>query len=149
MATPSTQENVAIVRQLLEQAFGDGDLDALDELLAEDFVGHAPAEPGHGTETQDRDRVADEIQRAHAGLSDLKFTIEETVAEGDLVAVRSTVTGVHDGTFMGAPPTGERVQFAAMNVFRIDDGEVSEDWALWDAMSLMNQLGMAPERPPE
>lgn len=144
MSRTTTEENKDLVRRLLEEAFGGGDLDVLDEVLAEDFVAHAPAEPGHEPETQDRDRVAEEIERAHEGLADLRFTIDEAVAEGDLVAVRSTATGVHEGEFMGAPPTGEEVQFRAMNFFRIEDGEIAEDWALWDAFGLMGQLGVEP-----
>jgi steroid delta-isomerase-like uncharacterized protein len=149
LSTTTTEENKELVRRLLVEAFGGGDLDVLEELLAEDFVGHAPSEPGpgHEAETQDRDRVAAEIERAHEGLADLQFTVEETIAEGDLVAVRSTITGRHEGEFMGAPPTGERVEFDAMNVLRIEDGEVVEDWALWDAVTLMGQLGIAPEGP--
>lgn len=149
MSTTTTEENKELVRRLLVEAFGRGDLDVLDELLAEDFVGHAPAEPGHGAETQDRDRVAEEIERAHEGLADLRFTVDEIIAEGNLVAVRSTATGVHEGEFMGVPPTGEQVEFRAMNFFRIEDGEVIEDWALWDAVTLMGQLGIAPDGPPE
>lgn len=150
MSTTTTEENKELVRRLLVEAFGGGDLDVLDELLADDFVGHAPSEPGpgHGTETQDRDRVAEEIERAHEGLADFQFTINETIAEGNLVAVRSTITGRHEGEFMGAPPTGEQVQFDAMNFFQIEDGEVVQDWALWDAVTLMGQLGIAPEEPP-
>jgi len=145
----TTKENKELVRRLLEEAFGGGDRDVLDELLADNFVGHAPSEPDHEAETQDRDRVAEEIGRAHEGLADLEFTVNETIAEGNLVAARSTITGRHEGEFMGAPPTGEQVQFDAMNVFRIEDGEVAEDWASWDAVTLMGQLGIAPEGPPE
>lgn len=149
MSTTTIEENREIVRRLLEEAFGEGDLDVLEELLAEEFVGHAPSEPGHDAELQDRDRVAEEIERAHEGLSDLAFTVVQTIAEGDLVAARSTITGNHDGEFMGAPPTGNRVEFDAMNVFRLEDGEVVEDWALWDAFGLMSQIGMAPDGPPK
>lgn len=148
MSTTTIEENKELVRRLLVEAFGRGDLDVLDELLAEDFVGHAPAEPGHGAETQDRDRVAEEIERAHEGLADLRFTVDEIIAEGNLVAVRSTVTGRHEEEFMGAPPTGEEVQFRAMNFLRIEDGKVVEDWAFWDALGLMGQLGIAPEGAP-
>lgn len=149
MATTTTTENKELVRRLLEEGFGSGDLDVLDELLDGDFVAHAPSEPGHEAEMQDRDRVAEEIERAHEGLDDLRFTVEETIAEGNLVAVRSTITGRHEGEFMGAPPTGERVEFDAMNFFRIEDGKITEDWALWDALGLMQQLGIGPEGPPE
>lgn len=151
MSTTTTGEHKERVRRLLEEAFGGGDLDVLDELLADDFAGHAPSEPGpgHGAETQDRDRVAEEIERAHEGLADLRFTVDELLAEEDLVAARSTITGRHEGEFMGVPPTGEQVEFRAMNFFRFEDGEVVEDWALWDATTLMGQLGIAPGGPPE
>lgn len=151
MSTTTTEENKELVRRLLEEVFGGGDLDALDELLADNFVGHAPSEPGpgHEAETQDRERVAEEIERAHEGLADLQFTVDEIIGEGNLVAVRSTITGRHEGEFVGASPTGEQVEFRAMNFFRVEDGEVVEDWALWDAVTLMGQLGIAPEGPPE
>lgn len=148
MATTTTTENKELVRQLLEEAFGDGDVDRLDDLLADDFVGHAPAEPGHDAELQDRERLAEEIERAHAGLADVTFTVEQTIAEDDLVAVRSTFSGRHEGEFMGAPPTGDRIEVDAMNVFRVENGEIAEDWAMWDVFGLLSQLGLVPEGPP-
>lgn len=149
MASTSTTENMALVRRLLEEGFGRADRQILGEVLAADFIGHAPAEPGHDAEKQDREHLAEEIERAHAGLANLEFSIQDMIAQDDRVAVRSTIRGRHDGEFMGAPPTGEQVEFAAMNVFRIENGEIAEDWALWDAFGLLSQLGMLPDGPPE
>ena len=82
MSMTTTEENKELVRRLLEEAFGGGDRDVLDELLADNFVGHAPSEPDHEAETQDRDRVAEEIGRAHEGLADLEFTVNEPSPRG-------------------------------------------------------------------
>lgn len=82
-------------------------------------------------------------------LGNLALLVEEPVTEGDLTAAPSTITGRHDAAFVGAPPTGNRVEFDPMNVFRLANGRVVEVWVLWDASGVMSQMGMALEQSPE
>lgn len=143
----TTQENKELVRRALDASFNRRDYEALREALAEDFVGHAPSELGHDAETQDRDRLIEEIERNTRAFPDLVHTVEEIIAEGDTVAVRWTARGTHDGELMGMPPTGTEVTLRGMNFFHVEDGQITEDWVLWDALGLMQQLGIAPDGP--
>jgi predicted ester cyclase len=77
-------------------------------------------------------------------FSDVLFTAEDMIAEGDRVAFRLTWTATHEGDFFGISPTGVRATVTEMHMFRIADGKVVERWCEWDALGLMQQLGAVP-----
>ena len=79
-----------------------------------------------------------------AAFSDLQFTVEEQVAEGDRVVTRWTATGTHDGDLLGIAPTGTVGTTTGISINRIADGKVAEDCTNWDALGLMQQLGAIP-----
>jgi predicted ester cyclase len=79
-----------------------------------------------------------------AGFPDIEQTVEETVAEGDKVALRFTVRATHTGNFMGTPPTGKRIAVSGMGILRIVDGKVAEFREEIDLMGLMEQIGAIP-----
>lgn len=143
------QTNKELVRRTLDEAFSKGNVDVLDEVLADGFVAHAPAEPGHGPETQDRERLKEEIRRNREVFPDLTFTVEELVAEGNTVAVRWSMQGTHEGALPDLDPTGEEVTVRGMNFMHVEDGKIVEDWVLWDSLGMMQQLGIGPEPPGE
>jgi steroid delta-isomerase-like uncharacterized protein len=143
----STEQNKATIRRFYKEAFGKGNVDIMDEVLADDFVAHAPAEPGHDAETQSRERLKEEITRNRAAFPDLTFNLEDMIAEGDTVAIRWTATGTHEGPLMDLPPTGKQVTLKGMNFLRFEDGKIAEDWVIWDSMSMMQQLGIGPDGP--
>lgn len=140
----SNDRNKQIIRHFYTEAFEKGNLDVLDELLTDDFVAHAPAEPGHDAETQDASRLKEEIARNRAAFPDLSFTIQEMIAEGDKVAIRWTAEGTHKGKLMDMPPTGKEITLNGMNFLHLRDGKIAEDWVIWDSMGMMQQLGMGP-----
>ena len=140
----SAGQNKATIRRFYTEAFDKGNLDVLDELVTDDFVAHAPAEPGHDEETQDAERLKQEIARNRAAFPDLTFNLQDMVAEGDTVAIRWSATGTHEGQLMDLPPTGKQVRLDGMNFLRFEDGKIAEDWVLWDSLGLMQQLGMGP-----
>jgi predicted ester cyclase len=80
---------------------------------------------------------------------DLPFTIEELIAEGDLVAGRLTMRGAHDGSLMGMPPTGRQVHEAHVHFARFRDGKAVEHWGVRDDVGLLRQLGVMPAAPRE
>lgn len=146
----STEEqNKAIVRRVYQEVFNKGNVDVLDELLADDFVAHAPAEPGHDAEDQDRERLKEEITRNRAAFPDMSFDIKALIAEGNNIAMRWTATGTHKGPLGELPPTGKQVTMSGMNFLRLDDGKIVEDWVLWDSLGMMQQLGIGPGGPQE
>ena len=130
----------AISRQVLD-IFNTGELDAADDLIAADFVGHDPAlpEPLRGV-----DAFKMQVAGYRAAFSDLQFTVEEQVAEGDRVVTRWTATGTHDGDLLGIAPTGTMGTTTGISINRVADGKVAEDWTNWDALGLMQQLGAVP-----
>jgi predicted ester cyclase len=81
----------------------------------------------------------------YSGFPDLRFTMEEMIAEGDKVAERLTVRGTHEGEFMGVPPTGKQVEFPGMGVLRIREGKIVEFRAMPDMLGVLHQIGAVPE----
>ena len=76
---------------------------------------------------------------------DIRLTVEDIMAEGDMVAARVAFRGTHRGEFQGIPPTGNEVAFTSIEVNRVVDGKVEEHWVELDLFGLMQQLGAIPE----
>ena len=84
-----------------------------------------------------------------AAFPDLKMDPEDIIASGDKVVARVRATGTQDGEFMGLPPSGKRIDVQLMDIIRFgDDGLAHEHWGVFDAMTMMQQLGVVPEAPP-
>jgi predicted ester cyclase len=82
------------------------------------------------------------VTACHSGSSDLVYTVEDIVAEGDRVVVRGNCTGTHDGGYFGAPPTGGRVAVGGITIDRISAGRTVESWQQYDTLVLSLQLGL-------
>jgi len=122
-------------------AFNSANLDAIDELFAEDYVLHIEGSQDiKGAKTLKK-MVAESL----AALSEATFCINDMVAEGDKVVTRWTLTAIHSGDFMGAPPTGNRLKMNGIIVDRFIDGKVVEAWEAFDMYGLMKQLGQIKE----
>jgi steroid delta-isomerase-like uncharacterized protein len=76
---------------------------------------------------------------------DGKITIDDQLAEGDLVTSRWTGRGIHQGDLMGIPPTGKQVTVTGITISRVKDGKVVEEWTNWDTLGLLQQVGVVPE----
>ncbi len=136
----SVEENKTLVRRWLEEGSNQGNATIIDELMAPDFVDHhlppgvPPNAEGHKAW----------LQVARAGFPDIHIAIEDMIAEGDKVVVRTTVTGTQTGAFMGIPPSGKAVRVGAIGITRIADGKFVEYWENFDALGLMRQVGAIP-----
>jgi steroid delta-isomerase-like uncharacterized protein len=82
--------------------------------------------------------------RLHRAFPDLHVTVEDMVEEGDKVVGRNTVTGTHQGEYLGLPPTGKSVTYNEIIIFRFAGGRIAETWGVVDVFSQMKQLGLAP-----
>lgn len=133
-----TEDNKTAARECFARA-SRGDFDALDEVVAPDYVLHNPGEV-HGI-----DGLRAMVEGYRAALPDLRVTIEHQFAEGDHVATRFTIRGTHDGELMGIPPTGREVAFTGITISRCRDGKLVEEWELADALGLLQQIGAVPE----
>lgn len=123
-----------------DEVFRRQHVDAIDELLTDDFVEHVPA-PGQATNRQGAKSFIGHMLQA---FPDLDFEIEKQIAEGDTIATVGTMTGTHRGEFLGVPATGRKVRVSVMDASRVRDGRFSDHWGLVDVPTLMEQVGMAP-----
>ena len=122
-----------------------GDIDGFGALLADDFVEHEQS-PGLAPT---RDGVMDFFRMYVAAFPDLRMTPEDVLASGDKVVVRVRATGTHEGEFMGVPATGKSIDVQAIDIVRFeDDGLAHEHWGVFDAMTMMQQLGVVPSDGP-
>jgi serine phosphatase RsbU (regulator of sigma subunit)/predicted ester cyclase len=117
------EENKALVRRFFE-AQGKGDLDVLEELLAPDFVDHSLLpDQDPGREGYIRSDAED-----HAAHSDIRYIIEEQIAEGDKVMSRFIIRRIHDrGEFLGVAPTGMERKTTAIVIHRISGSKIVEE----------------------
>ena len=137
-----TEENKAQFRRMYEEGFNQGILHVADELIAPECINHE-APPGVNNRGPESLRMV--ITMLRAAFPDLRFAIEELIAEGDIVAGRLTMNGTHQGSLMGMPPTGRAVRQNHMHFVRLRDGKAIEHWGVRDDVGMMRQLGTFPE----
>jgi len=136
-------QNKEVVRQAHERVWSQGDLAAIDELYAPDFVCHFLV----GPEWRGREGVREAVTNHRRSFPDWKEEIEDIIAEGDRVVTRFRSSGTHRGEFQGIPPTGRRVMIPEVAIVRLVDGQIVEQWGFPDIAGLLRQL--QPEEPPE
>lgn len=137
----STEQNKALVLEMVEELFNQGNLGRADEYMAPDFIEREELPPGI---PRGRDGVKAMTAMLRSAFPDFRATIDDAVAEGDKVVIRQTWTGTHKGEFMGVPPTGKCVSFGVIDIIRMADGKAAEHWGQMDTMGLMQQLGAVP-----
>ena len=113
-----------------------------DELFAPNYDHHDPSTPdvGRGPEGEKK-RVA--LYRT--AFPDLRLTIEDVIAEGQTVMARWSCRGTHKGDLSGIAPTGKQFNISGVTIARLSNGKMAEGWVNWDALGLMQQLGVVPE----
>lgn len=115
----------------------EGRVDAAIELLAPRLVTHEmpPGVP------PGREGAKQVFLMLRTAFPDLRFVVEDTVTEGNKVAVRVTARGRQDGAFIGVPPTGKEVKYTLIELLRCEDGRIAERWGVADWFTVMQQLG--------
>jgi steroid delta-isomerase-like uncharacterized protein len=134
---PQNHDTLSLARDYYLKALNTGRFDRLDTLLTEDFADHETMIGIRPT----RDGLKTKYGLLRAGFSDFAFAVEDLVSDRDRVAVRVTVSGTHDGDFMGRPPTGRRLGVASVGIFRVADGRLAEHWGVFDQFGMLGQLG--------
>lgn len=132
-------ENKALVRRFIDEIFVQGRAEAVDELLADDFVSHTWRSTGDG-----RADLRRAMERLSTVLAGARFTIEDMIAEGDRVVARVTAEATQVGELMGLPPSGRTYRIGEIHIFRIRGGRVVEHWHQYDQLGMMRQLGAMP-----
>lgn len=136
----STEENKALVRRFYDE-IDKGNLAAMDELVAEDYVDHSPPPfpglaPGRAGLKQAFEIFWEATPGSHA--------IEDQVAEGDRVVTRLRARGVHEGDLPGISKTGNTLEMTATVIHRVENGKLAEKWSNKDDLGFMQQLGVIP-----
>jgi len=131
------EENLAVGRRLVAEVLSGHNLDVLPELVHEDFVEQNPA-PGQGP---GREGFRQFLAYLFSAFPDVRWTVQETVAEDDKVAAWSIWEGTHQGTFLGIEPTGRQVRVEAWTIDYFRNGKVAESRIIMDMLGLMQQLG--------
>jgi predicted ester cyclase len=135
--------NEALARRFHMDIFQEGTLEAADEILSPEFVWHGAFSPGEDQRgPEPTKQVASVVISA---FPDRRITHEDTIAEGDKVLIRWTMTGTQEGEFAGVAPTGRRMTLTGFDLFRIEGGKIVEMWQEADRLGMMQQLGVVPE----
>lgn len=138
-----TEQNKTLVRRLIDEVLNKGNFAAIDEIVAPTFVEHEELPPNIPPGIEGLKAFFAEWRR---GFPDGNVTVEQLLAEGDLVACYEVWSGTHTGEFMGIPPSGKPVNFKVVDIVRIADNQVVEHWAVSDNLALMQQIGVIPRQ---
>jgi steroid delta-isomerase-like uncharacterized protein len=137
-----SEQNKAIVRRLFEELWNKGNLSVADQLFSPNYAHHDPSTPDFGRGPESERKRATLYRTA---FPDLQLTIEDIIAEGETVMARWSCRGTHKGDLSGIAPTGKQFTISGVTIARLTNGKLAEGYVNWDALGLMQQLGVAPE----
>ena len=121
----TVHENKALVRRMVEEIWNGHNFEKVGEFLSGDQI----------------DESTEHVEQFLTAFPDVHVTIEDLIGEGDKVVGRLRVNASNKGPFAGQPPTGKKVQFHSIRIYRIADNKIVETWAMQDRLGLMEQLG--------
>jgi steroid delta-isomerase-like uncharacterized protein len=137
-----SEPNKAIVRRLFEELWNKGNLSLADELFSPNYAHYDPSTPDVGRGPESEKKRATLYRTA---FPDLRLTIEDIIAEGETVMARWSCRGTHKGDLSGIAPTGKQFTISGVTIARLVNGKLVEGWVNWDALGIMQQLGVVPE----
>jgi steroid delta-isomerase-like uncharacterized protein len=137
-----SESNKAVVRRLIEEVWNKGNLQVADELFGPSYAHHDASSPdlGRGPEGEKK-----RVTLYRNAFHDFRMTVEELFAEGETVIARWSCRGAHKGELNGIAPTGKQIAITGISIARFAGGKIVEGWVNWDALSLMQQLGVVAE----
>lgn len=140
-----SREDHKTLNQDWVQSFNERNWTLESSFRTSDFRAHMSATPA----VLDSDGWLGFLRGLTVSFPDVQITITHAIAEKDTVGCRWTMTGTHQGPFMGVPPTGRQMTIEGLDFSRVVDGKVAEHWAQFDAVSAMIQIGALPAPSPE
>ncbi|MCK6629830.1 MAG: ester cyclase [Anaerolineae bacterium] len=130
-----------IAHYFLAESFNTGNLAPAAELVAANFTNHDPSTPPLAAGPEGYKQLVTTYRTAYP---DIHMTIDDLVVEGDKVAGRWTARGTNTGPLMGMPPTGKSATVTGISILTIANGQVTEQYTTWDALGMLQQLGVVP-----
>jgi steroid delta-isomerase-like uncharacterized protein len=137
-----SEQNKTNVRRLFEEVWNKGQVAVADELIAPSYTHHDSSTPDTGRGPESEKKRATLYRQA---FPDIRFTIEDLLAEGETIVARWSCRGTHKGELDGMAPTGKQFKITGISIARFTNGKMFEGYVNWDALSLMQQLGVVPE----
>jgi len=137
--TTREEQSKDFMRRFLDASVGK-DSAAFKELMAPDFVAHVPGGP------KDREGFVQHMDSYNLAFGDMQVTVLDLITDGENVVARTNWRGTHTGPYMGLPPTGKQIDIEAYIYERLKDGKSVEHRSLFDAMTMMQQLGLVPSQ---
>jgi len=134
------EENKKAVETLLKTVFQNHDFSKLDEIMRDDYIQHNPDTP------QGKAGFKQFFEGIFNGIPDFSYTMKKIIAEGDIVMMFSTTTGTHTREWLGNPPTGNKLNFDVVDIFRIENGKIAEHWDVADTLKLFTQVGQVKQQ---
>lgn len=138
----ATSDTERTVTRISQEVWSEGNLDVLSELMASDIGGQLPGIP----ELRTREDYKEAVQTYRAAFPDFDVEVTEIVSTDDVVTIRYTVRGTHEGELMGIAPTGTEVEMNGSAIIHLEDGRVVEEWNYGDMISLLQQVGAMPQQ---
>ena len=135
--------NRLIGRRVLLELWGQGKLEIADELYAPNYVDHVVRGPESG-QVRGPEGIKQAVTLFRSAFPNLTYFVHEEIAEGDLVMTRFSARGTQRGPFLGVAPTGRVVTYTGMDLNRIAKGLIVESWVNYDALALLQQIGLVP-----
>jgi steroid delta-isomerase-like uncharacterized protein len=136
----SAEENKAIIRRLSDETWNKANLNVINELMVPEVVNHVAGNP----EMRGPESFKQFVATYKAAFPDQQWTTDDLIAEDDLVVERWTVSGTQTGPLMNIPATGKRVTVSGISISRIANGKIVEGWSNFDALGMLQQLGVIP-----
>ena len=133
--------NIELVHVVFSEIWSNGNVELIDDLFAENFVGHFPEGTVNG-----RAGLRAQVNAHREAFPDWTEEVEDTIADRDRVAVRFTSRGTNLGDFLGHPPTSNRVEISEVAIFRLIDGKIVEQWVYPDILSMQRQLSQQAQQ---
>ena len=129
------EQNKKLVETLCATVFQNHDFSKLDEIMRDDYIQHNEDVP------QGKAGFKQFFVEMFEVMPDFRYTMKKIIAEGDIVMMYSTTTATHLGEWLGNPPTGNKLDFDVVDIFRIEDGKIAEHWDVADTLKLFTQVG--------
>lgn len=141
----SVEDNKSVVSRFYEELWNNRNLSVADEIIAPDCVTHQLQSGATSVGVpRSPEAVKHHVGEWLNGFPDLRFTVEQMIAEEDRVVSQSMMQGTHKGAWLGIAPTGKEVSVRLTVTQRIENGKIVEDWVLVEALGLFQQLGLIP-----
>ena len=134
-------ENKTLARRAMDELWTKGNLAAVDQLYSDNCVFHDLGSP---EDIRGREGLKQFARMYRTACPDLQCTVQDVVAEGDKVALRWVSRGTHKGDLMGIAPTGKQVTFRGIQMQRISNGRIVEEWAGFNTLGALQEIGAVP-----